>query len=106
KLRQKVGQRAEFIFLPSGTGENSTPQFASLEIEPAETATQRESSRELSIEEFKSRATSVIDAEEFYRRLRENGNQYGPQFQNLCELWRAGDQALGRLCVPINQPLH
>jgi FkbH-like protein/FkbM family methyltransferase len=106
KLRQKARQQAELIFLPSGAGENSTPQFASLEVGAAQTATQRELTNECSIEGFKGRAASIIGAEEFYRRLRENGNQYGPQFQNLCELWRTGDQALGRLCVPLSQPLH
>jgi hypothetical protein len=31
--------------------------------------------------------------------MRENGNQYGPRFQNVSSIWRAGDQTLGRLSV-------
>src|SRR5438132_775710 len=38
-----------------------------------------------------------------FKGLRENGNQYGPQFQNLSAVWRSGAQALGRLSVPIGQ---
>ena len=41
----------------------------------------------------------MIDSEQFYKTLRENGNQYGPRFQNVSSIWRAGDQSLGRLSV-------
>jgi FkbH-like protein/FkbM family methyltransferase len=53
----------------------------------------------LSIEAFQAQASAVITAEQFYRTLRDNGNQYGPRFQNVSSIWRAGNQALGKLSV-------
>ena len=52
-----------------------------------------------SIEAFQAQSHAVIDSEQFYKTLRENGNQYGPRFQNVSSIWRAGDQSLGRLSV-------
>lgn len=49
---------------------------------------------------FQQKAECQIDCETFYRRLRENGNQYGPRFQGLRQLWRSGNEALARLSVP------
>ena len=48
---------------------------------------------------FQQRAVYLGDREKFYQSLRANGNQYGPQFQNLLHVWRVGDEALGRLRV-------
>ena len=53
-----------------------------------------------SIEAFQAQSQAVIDSDQFYKKLRENGNQYGPHFQNVSAIWRAGDQSLGRLSVP------
>src|SRR6185369_6530912 len=39
------------------------------------------------------------DSDEFYGKLRENGNQYGPGFQNVSMIWRAGDQSLGKILL-------
>ena len=52
------------------------------------------------IETFQAQAQAVTDSDTFYRRLRENGNQYGPHFQNVSAIWRADDQCLGKLSVP------
>jgi FkbH-like protein/FkbM family methyltransferase len=38
-----------------------------------------------------------MDTVHFYQRLHENGNQYGPSFQNLAAIWRAGDETLAHL---------
>ena len=40
-----------------------------------------------------------LDAAEFYRQLRANGNQYGPSFQRVVAIWRAGDGCIGRLAM-------
>jgi len=53
-----------------------------------------------SIDAFQAQSCAVIDAERFYKQLRDNGNQYGPSFQHVAAIWRAGDQSLGRLAVP------
>ena len=101
------GKPVEYTFFESGPGAIATgktsPYFARLEIDPAGMASQRKPASEFSIEGFKSRANLVTGAEEFYQKLRENGNQYGPRFQNLSRIWRSGDRALGRLSVPSNQ---
>lgn len=104
-FREDVQQQAEFKFLQSGADENTTSRFASLEVEPAESTTKGKLISEFSIEKFKGRAAS-LSGEQFYRRLRENGNQYGPKFQNLSAIWQAGDQALARVSVPISQLPH
>lgn len=52
-----------------------------------------------SIEAFQARSHAVIDSEQFYKTLRENGNQYGPRFQHVSSIWRAGDQSLARFSV-------
>lgn len=41
-----------------------------------------------------------LEATELYRKLRENGNQYGPAFQRVTAVWRTGeDQCIGRLAA-------
>ncbi|HXE84565.1 MAG TPA: FkbM family methyltransferase, partial [Gemmatimonadales bacterium] len=41
-----------------------------------------------------------LEAAELYRKLRENGNQYGPAFQRVTGIWRTGeDQCIGRLAA-------
>ena len=44
-----------------------------------------------------------LEPAELYRKLRENGNQYGPAFQRITALWRSGeDQCVGRLTIEPN----
>lgn len=50
-----------------------------------------------SIEAFQAQARDKIDAQPLYAALRAKGNQYGARFQNIASIWRAGEQALGRL---------
>ncbi|MEV7561055.1 type I polyketide synthase, partial [Streptomyces sp. NPDC089795] len=44
--------------------------------------------------------TEPVDLDGFYDRLRERGLDYGPAFQGLTELWRAGDTAYGLVRLP------
>src|SRR5258707_634340 len=46
---------------------------------------------------LQAQAHQVIDSGRFYQELRDNGNQYGPRFQCISSIWRAGNQSLGRL---------
>ncbi len=50
-------------------------------------------------EEFQRTAGAPMEREEFYRRLNEHGNQYGPCFQGLQRLWRKDDEVLARLAL-------
>ncbi|MCW9096523.1 MAG: polyketide synthase dehydratase domain-containing protein, partial [Ignavibacteriaceae bacterium] len=51
----------------------------------------------LEISEFQKRTKINIKSEEFYKKLSGNGNQYGPKFQNIKEIWIKNDEALGKL---------
>ncbi|MEP6670962.1 MAG: FkbM family methyltransferase [Chthoniobacter sp.] len=42
-------------------------------------------------------AVPLGTAEDFYARLRRNGNQYGPQFQTLAATCQSGDEIVGQL---------
>ena len=53
-----------------------------------------------SIKGFIEGAESLYQRDEFYRAMRENGNQYGPGFQHLERVWRSGGEVLGRLSAP------
>src|SRR2546421_7184702 len=59
----------------------------------------RASTEAFSIEAFQAQSHDLIDSDRFYKTLRENGNQYGPGFQHVASIWRAGHQSLGRLAV-------
>jgi len=98
--------RVEYAFYEAGVEDDSarpaTRQYAAkLEIDRNPSTSRREGADAFSIEAFQSHA--VIDSEQFYKKLRENGNQYGPRFQNVASIWRAGDQSLGRLAVARQQ---
>src|SRR5439155_22271247 len=84
----------------SVTQETRRQSCARVEIE-SRCPTSRESHfKGFSIKDFTDRSSCVINRDEFYGTLRANGNQYGPHFQRLVAVWRAGDQVLGRLAVP------
>ena len=48
-------------------------------------------------EEFKKKATINIQSDDFYKKLSENGNQYGPGFQKIKEIWIYENKAIGKL---------
>lgn len=79
----------------------AAPPCAKLVI-PRNSASGPGTAVEFGVEDFQRRADALLDKGEFYRRLRANGNQYGPQFQSLSRVWRAGDALLGRLELPPN----
>jgi FkbH-like protein/FkbM family methyltransferase len=72
---------------------------AILEIEDGVQRQTDSSAAAFSVTAFQQRAIYLGDQAKFYRHLRANGNQYGPQFQNLLHVWRAGNEALGRLRI-------
>nr|AIE12105.1 putative NRPS/PKS hybrid synthase module E2A [uncultured bacterium] len=47
--------------------------------------------------DFRGKADEVENGRAYYDRLRRNGNEYGPQFQHLQQVWLGGRDALGRL---------
>jgi len=104
EVRDHGDGRIEFTFYEAGVVDGSAQlngrQYAArLEIDRNQSTPPRAETGEFSIEAFQAQAHVVIDSEQFYKRLRENGNQYGPRFQNISSIWRASDQSLGRLSV-------
>jgi FkbH-like protein/FkbM family methyltransferase len=96
--------RVEFAFyergIESGSSRPLPRQYAAnLEIERTSGTSLGAGMDAFSIEAFQAQSDEVIDSERFYRKLRENGNQFGPAFQNVSSIWRAGNQSLGRLSV-------
>ena len=58
---------------------------------------------QINLEEFQKKATTNIRAEDFYRELSENGNQYGPEFQKIKEIWIHENKAIGKLVDSSNE---
>ena len=94
--------RFEYAFYEGGIEESAAPNLprkhaARLEIDHRSARSAR--AGEISIEAFQARSDAAITADRFYAKLRDNGNQYGPGFQKISGIWRAGDEALGRISV-------
>jgi FkbH-like protein/FkbM family methyltransferase len=48
-------------------------------------------------DEIRFNAASLIQSEEFYSKLWSNGNQYGPYFKNIKQVWINRNEILGEL---------
>jgi FkbH-like protein/FkbM family methyltransferase len=101
EVRNRDAGTAEYTFYEGGVENGSTSvrrQYsARLEIDRSPSALLEFVDESFSIEAFQAQAHDVIDSERFYKELRDNGNQYGPRFQCVSSIWRAGNQSLGRL---------
>jgi FkbH-like protein/FkbM family methyltransferase len=75
---------------------------ATLEVEPAVQASAV--AAPFLPESIRARAQSKLDSRQYYAALDANGNQYGPRFQGITTLWRAGDESLGFINVPDGDP--
>ena len=108
-VRDIGGGRVEYRFYEVGAGNGAEPltrQYAAtLEIdreacpERSRGALPPAATDAFAIAAFQAQAQSVIGADAFYRRLRQNGNQYGPGFQRAVSIWRAGNQSLASLAA-------
>ena len=103
EVRHHGDRHVEYMFYEAGVEDGSAQapaQYAAkLEIDRNQSTSLETGVDAFSIEAFQTQSHDVIDSEQFYKTLRENGNQYGPRFQNVSSIWRAGDQSLGRLSV-------
>jgi myxalamid-type polyketide synthase MxaE and MxaD len=50
--------------------------------------------------EMRTRCAEKISGQDYYRRLRESGIDYGPFFQSIAQLWRNNGDVLGEVQVP------
>jgi FkbH-like protein/FkbM family methyltransferase len=97
-------RRVEYAFYETGIESGSSRTYprqyaANLELERMPATSLQAGADAFSIEAFQAQSDRVIDSDRFYRKLRENGNQFGPAFQNVSSIWRAGNQSLGRLSL-------
>jgi acyl transferase domain-containing protein/NAD(P)-dependent dehydrogenase (short-subunit alcohol dehydrogenase family) len=49
---------------------------------------------------IQARCREEVDGADFYRKLAERGNQWGPSFQGLERIWRGDREVLGLIRVP------
>jgi FkbH-like protein/FkbM family methyltransferase len=103
-VREHGDGRVEYTFYEAGVEDGSTlpsaRQFAAkLEIDRNQSISLEAGANAFPIEGFQAQSHAVIDSEQFYKTLNENGNKYGPRFRNVSSIWQAGDQCLGRLSV-------
>ncbi|MFB9904225.1 SDR family NAD(P)-dependent oxidoreductase [Allokutzneria oryzae] len=49
---------------------------------------------------WKARCTARLDVEDFYAEHRAQGNDWGPSFQGITELWRGNGEVLAMLDLP------
>ncbi len=104
EARDHGASSVEYTFYEAGVEDGSAVPLArqyaaKLEIDRNPSTSQGPVTDAFSIEAFQARSHAVIDSVRFYKKLRENSNQYGPSFQRVSSVWRAGDQSLGRLTV-------
>ncbi|MFL6335826.1 MAG: SDR family NAD(P)-dependent oxidoreductase, partial [Pyrinomonadaceae bacterium] len=52
------------------------------------------------LEAVRVRCDEEISGADFYRKMNERGNQWGPTFQGIERIWRRDGEALGQLIVP------
>src|SRR4030095_1781445 len=102
-VRDCGDNRVEYTFYETA-GEDSSASSsarryaAKLEIDRNLSMCTVDGRKAFSIQSFQERS-AVIDPEGFYRTLRENGNQYGPNFQNVSSIWLASNESLGKITV-------
>jgi FkbH-like protein/FkbM family methyltransferase len=103
--------RVEYSFYEAGVKNGRVPPgtrqvAAKLEVETNPPSLGENSALAFSIEALQAQAEPGIGSNQFYGRLRANGNQYGTHFQNVAMIWRARDQVLGKLSVPRPNGSH
>lgn len=110
-VRDHGGGRVEYTFYEAGVeagraGPAARRDAATLEIDTNLSDGPEGVTHPFSIGTFQSQSRAVMDSARFYRRLRENGNQYGHHFQNVSAIWRANHQSLGKISLkrPLREP--
>ncbi len=60
-------------------------------------------SRRLNRETIQRRCLQEVPRDEYYRRLREFGLEYGPAFQGIQGLWRGAGESLAQIDLPADE---
>jgi FkbH-like protein/FkbM family methyltransferase len=101
RLSENVDKSVRCDFYEDDRGnDGSVPSdpFCSIAgIQLDNTSSSRTEYQDFSVQQFQSSATEQIDSRVFYERLHSRGNQYGPEFQSISQIWLSGTEALGKL---------
>jgi FkbH-like protein/FkbM family methyltransferase len=93
-------QRTRYSFREAGAHSAGEQPYTTLAIDCAPGDDAGSTCFPTAPEVFQQNAQPPIDQAAFYRGLRENGNEYGPRFQALRQVWRSGNEVLARLASP------
>src|SRR5688572_27424509 len=93
---------SEYTFYESGenTGGRTSVRQLAAKLEIVRISSAASDPNTFAIETFQAQAQAMTSSDQFYKKLRANGNQYGPHFRNVSGLWQTDDQILGKLSVP------
>ncbi|MEE8526152.1 MAG: SDR family NAD(P)-dependent oxidoreductase [Thermoanaerobaculia bacterium] len=100
-LRREGSEAASFRIFAAGTDGTQGPETWSLHASgriPAAAAGEEPPSATLA--EIRARCRRQIPAEEHYRRLRDDGLEYGPSFQGIECLWGGEGESLASIRLP------
>ncbi|MEO8231773.1 MAG: FkbM family methyltransferase [Ignavibacteriota bacterium] len=98
ELERKSNEDLKIIFTEKTGSENSHFKNLSTNLYVSgDKVLSSSNSDDFNISDFQIKAKTKLQSDVFYRKLFENGNQYGPKFQNIKEIWISNNTALGRL---------
>jgi acyl transferase domain-containing protein/acyl carrier protein len=63
-------------------------------------------SRGAVLEDVRRRSTERLSGPDFYQQLAAHGNDWGPTFQGVQEVWRSDHEALSRVAIPSSLGEH
>ena len=88
------GKFNDKIFYQFGEKSADSKKFSSLYMENDKTKNSAENISIFLAEEIINNSEKRILSDDFYSNLKSNGNQYGPVFRNIKEIWVKEDEAL------------
>ncbi len=87
------------IFSTSETENQQKPQWT-LHVEgKISTDSTATTQTQINLEKYKSECPQVIDIKEHYQNYRDNGIEYGNNFQGIKQLWKGQGRAIAEVCL-------
>ncbi len=101
QLTLETGRAGRFAFRISDEELDSDDPETSLYAQGTVSAGHKsEETASASLQDIQSRFEEEIQVNQFYESLHETGLQYGPEFRSVDRVWRAGQEAFGRIQLP------
>jgi FkbH-like protein/FkbM family methyltransferase len=102
--QKRSGDHIEFAFFESESGSKAVLKagepFATLVVDQTGSTARSFDSDGVDPAAFQKRAQLRLEGKNFYRKLKANGNQFGPAFQTIKAIHVAGNEALARIEAP------